>query len=459
MKKVISVVLISSLLAASLFADLKDAFKVESRDGIDYVDVGANVDGHIRDRRFFINFKDLGVLTALFAVKDEEDTAYSVISKYKSPMSLMRHRKVKSGEIPISIVAPEEEDLVLFRIYSQMNLDEILQQIKSYPEEDFEAIFQMLYMISQRVATVSDKRKIMDAFFEHFNLNVLTTETPEKINRAFSDCWIRLRLKSSPLASCFVNYAIEYADYLGGMSNGDDIKNAARHMLQNFIYASQNVLRDTRSDKVPAETQILYYVYSKSLVGIEQGVDVPETWFPRLKEKLGKEHVGIRLAEIQDRILSGELNPEFSVELREIADRNYAIAFPVALDFARRTKMWDDVAYYAYLCLKQDVYGFQKQALKSQNRLPCFDYLDLLLEALSRTDAQAAGTLYEFVAALPPTTRRHFFLFRAERILDGVDYDKALAQKEGRALAEKGFYENEKLEARFRATFEKRLND
>jgi len=49
------------------------------------------------------------------------------------------------------------------------------------------------------------------------------------------------------------------------------------------------------------------------------------------------------------------------------------------------------------------------------------------------------------------------WLVRAERILQGIDYDRNSAEKAGSALAEKGFYENEKLEARFRESFEKRL--
>lgn len=69
----------------------------------------------------------------------------------------------KEGGI-LSVIPADEVDLVLFRIYSKMNVDEILQQIKDYPDEDFNAVFLMLYSISRRVATISDKRKIMDFF-------------------------------------------------------------------------------------------------------------------------------------------------------------------------------------------------------------------------------------------------------------------------------------------------------
>lgn len=458
MKK-ISTILISSLFVVNLFAGLKDELKTENRDGIDFVSVDASTEGHIRDKRFFINFKDAGTLTVLFAVKDEKDTAYSVVTKYKSPMVLMKHQRVKKGEIPISIVPAAEVDLVLFRIYSQMNLDEVLQQIKSYPEDDFNAIFQMLYLISERVATISDKRKIMDFFMEHFNLKVPFNEVRKKTKEVFEKQWITFRIKRSSLSSCFVNYAIEYADYIGGMISVDDTKNVARYMLQNSIYATQSTLDSVESPSVFPEVKILYYIYSKSICGREQGHVVPAANVLELKEKLGKNHLGVRTLEIQDSILTGDLNPKFVEELREIVDQNYAIAFPIALDYARRTKAWEDVAYYAYLCLKHDVYGIQKQFLRNQNRSPYFDYLEFVLEGLSQTDAQAAGTLYEFIAALPITTKQQLWLFRADRILNGINYDKALAQKEGKSMAEQGFYENAKLEARFRESFEKRLKN
>lgn len=69
------------------------------------------------------------------------------------------------------------------------------------------------------------------------------------------------------------------------------------------------------------------------------------------------------------------------------------------------------------------------------------------------------GPIYEFIAALPITTKQQLWLFRADRILNGINYDKALAQKEGKSMAEQGFYENAKLEARFRESFEKRLKN
>jgi len=199
---------------------------------------------------------------------------------------------------------------------------------------------------------------------------------------------------------------------------------------------------------------ILLYIYSQSILGKEQEISVPATRLAELKKELGETHSGIRTAEIQDSILAGDLRPEFAAELREIVDKNYEIALPIAIDYSRKTGAWDDVAYYAYRCLKRDVYGIQKQLDRPS---PYFDYLEFTLEGLAKTDPQAAGTLYEFVLALPKTTKQNLWLVRAERILNGVDYDKTLAKKDGAAMAEKGFYENAKLEARFRETFKKRL--
>lgn len=257
---------------------------------------------------------------------------------------------------------------------------------------------------------------------------------------------------------CLLDCAIEYADWPLGMSTINDLENVEIQMLQNSVYSAPGSLKSAWDNRLlPANLKILYYIYSNSVLGIEQNVKVPETVFPALKKELGETHPGIRTAEIQKSILAGNLRPEFAVELREIIDKNYEMATTIALDYAHKTKAWDDVAYYAYRCLKRDVFGIQKQFFRNEARLTYFDYLEFLLEGLAKTDAQAAGTLYEFIAALPPTTRQKLWLVRAERILNGIDYDKVAAREDGAAMAKKGFYENSKLEVRFRESFETRL--
>jgi len=428
--------------------------EMETRNGIVYKKSG-ELETHVRNGRVFVKLLDDGTTFATFPIANAPETSYALVARYKTPTILL---KMQASDATPSIIPANKVDLILFQIYSQMNVAEILKQIKSYPDEDFNAVFLMLHEIATRVATVSDKRKIIDFFLEKYRLKYDSRRGRQKFETALKDRWFSFNLRRNPLAVCLANYAIEYAGAPLGMTTIDELKNVESQMLQNSVYSAPGSIESTAENKlVPAEIKILYYIYSKSILGKEQGIIVPETRFSALKKELGATHPGILTAKIQDCFLAGELRPEFAADLREIVDQNYEIALPIALDFSRKIKAWDDVAYYAYRCLKRDIYGIQKQFFRSELRAPYFDYLEFTLEGLAKTDAQAAGTLCEFIRALPQTTRQNLWLARAERILDGVDYDKNEAQAAGTAMAQKGFYENEKLEARFRESFEKRL--
>ena len=454
MKFSFAIVLTVVGVASNLFAETAPRIETETRDGIVYKKNG-DIETHVRDDFVFVKIEPEGVTFASFGSDYDKNIGYSVMTRYKSPITFLKMSK--EDGIP-SVIPADEVDLALFRIYSKMNVDEILQQIKDYPEEDFNAVFLMLYSISRRVATISDKRKIMDFFLERNRLKYVPGESGAKVGEALKNCWFSFHIKENPLMVCLLDYAIEYADWPLGMSTINDLENVEIQMLQNSVYSAPGSLKSAWNNSAfPANIKILYYIYSNSVLGIEQNIKVPETVFPALKKELGETHPGIRTAEIQKSILAGDLRPEFAVELREIIDKNYEMANTIALDYARKTGAWNDVAYYAYRCLKRDVFGIQKQFFRNEARLTYFDYLEFLLEGLAKTDAQAAGTLYEFVVALPPTTRQNLWLVRAERILNGIDYDNASAQKDGAAMAKKGFYENAKLEARFRESFETRL--
>jgi len=398
---------------------------------------------------------------AVFHVSGNKTEGYIATSLFGSPVLLMKIEAVEQGDEnanakpAMSILSDEDADLVLYSIYSQINLDDILQKVKdSDDEEKFNSVFGMLYLISEHVATVSDKRKIMDFFMEHFQLKLSPDEIRTKAKSVFDRQWVRFNIDRNPLISCLSLYTIEYTGQLLGIVNNQDLQRAVVHMLQNNIYLAPELRKAAAAPNVPAKLGILLYIYSQSVLGEEQKISVPATRLAELKKELGETHRGIRTAEIQDRILAGDLRPEFAAELREIIDKNYEIALPIAIDYSRKIGAWDDVAYYAYRCLKRDVYGIQKQLDRPS---PYFDYLEFTLEGLAKTDPQAAGTLYEFIRALPKTTKQNLWLVRAERILNGVDYDKDLAKKDGATMAEKGFYENANLEARFHESFEKRL--
>jgi len=60
-------------------------------------------------------------------------------------------------------------------------------------------------------------------------------------------------------------------------------------MLQNSVYfaecSAENALKNKA--KLPADVRILSYIYAKSVVGKEQGINVSETHFEELKKELG----------------------------------------------------------------------------------------------------------------------------------------------------------------------------
>lgn len=425
---------------------------------------------HIRDGRTFVETSG-GVNFAFFEAGDDPTARYAALTQFEAPTAIVRFPFPENPEAGpsgsrlesrvIQSLTAEEADLVLFSIYSRLNLDEVLEQIKAYPRDDFNSSFLMLDMIGKRVATISDKRKIMDFFIDRFQLRQDPCEDRAKVCKCLRDRWDDIRLSRSPLDSCFMSVSIEYADYFFEPKVWDDMKNAISHMFLNAHYFSKPAVEQVLNQKglVSADVEVLYYIYARSRWGQGLGLGLGNANLAYLKNKLGALHPGIRTLEIQDEILAGNLSPEFARELRNLVEKNYVMAFPIALEYARDTKAWDDVAYYAYRCLKNDVYGLQKQTETLLGDRPSryFDYLEFLLEGLAQTDAQAAGTLYEFIAALPPTMKQNMWLIRAERILKGIDYDKALAKKAGSVMAEKGFYENPEQEARCREYFEKRL--
>lgn len=414
-----------------------------------------------RDGRAFAKTSN-GNRLAYFQTKEEEPVLYAVVTRFGSPMVVVRHSLLELGDDFFTALSEEEADLALYSIYSRMNVDEVLQQIKGYPRADFNASFPMLYMIGKRVATVSDKRKIMDFFLDHFRLRQSQYEDRVNVNKRFKNQWDEFRILTSPLDSCFMGVAIEYANYfVNDMKNWVDIKNGVFHMFLNANHVFKGSLESAQKGQVSPECEVCYCIQSRSRWGRDQGLNLGDVRLPHLKETLGTSHPGIRTLEIQDEMTAGNLRPEFAEELRNIVDRNFEMAFPIALEYARQTKAWDDVAYYAYRCLKSNVYGLQQQThtLLGYFHSRYFDYLEFLLEGLVQTDVQAAGTLYEFISALPQTMKQNMWLMRAERILSGISYDKEAAKKAGKELAEKGFYENPKLEARQREYFEKRLKE
>ena len=432
-------VLISVFCAANLFA----AHEIYYRDGLAFEKTSG---GH---------------LLAYFQSDKEAPIGYAVVTAFGSPMTVFKHSMVP-GDMLLSALSEEEADLALFSIYSRMNVDEVLAQIKDYPRDDFNASFPMLYLIGKRVATVSDKRKIMDFFIERFNLRQSQYEDRANVIKRFKNQWDEFCLFKNPLDSCFIGIAIEYANYfVGDMRNWTDVKAGFFQMFLNANYVSKGFIEMLRRGQVLPECEVIYFILARSQWGRDQGLGLGDDRLPHLKETLGASHLGVRTLEIQDEILSGNLRPEFARELRNLVDRNFEMAFPVALEYARHTKEWDDVAYYAYRCLKNNVYGLQQQTdtLSGSDSVSYFDYLEFLLEGLSQTDAQAAGTLYEFISALPQTMKQNMWLMRAERILNGIAYDKDAAKRDGKVLAKKGFYENPELEARCREYFETSLKN
>lgn len=465
-KKLISAILLliglsvansSAEQTATMPATTPSPLNVYTKDGVEYMEANGIV-AYARDGRYFIRNKNTPNVTfALFHLNGNRDFGYAAFSLFPAATGLATIHKGGKGT---SLVPAEKWDSVLFQIYSQINIDEILSQIKNYPEQDFNAVFSMLYLISEHVATITDKRKIMDFFLERFDLKIPPAEMRKRANRAFYMQWQRFYSNKEPLTSCLTNYAVEYADQPPpALTNNLDLQRSSVFMLQNHIYASPDMLKSVDKPNVPADVKISYYIYSKSILGTEVGITVPETRFSDLKKELGDAHPGIRTAEIQASISAGDFRPEFAEELRGIVDKNYDIALTIALEYARKTAAWDDAAYYAYRCLKHDVYGIQKQSLNGPRLSPYFEYLEFLLEGLSKTDPQEAGTVYEFIRALPKNTQQNFWLVHAERILAGIVYDKALAEKAGAEFAKKGFYENAKFEKRFRESLEKRVEN
>ncbi|MBQ8445571.1 MAG: hypothetical protein IJX22_04195 [Opitutales bacterium] len=385
---------------------------------------------------------------------------YAVVTAFGSPMTVVKH-SMAPGDVLLSALSEEEADLALFSIYSRMNVDEVLAQIKDYPSADFNALFPMLYLIGKRVATVSDKRKIMDFFIERFNLRQSQYEERSNVITRFKNQQEEFRLFKSPLDSCLTGVSMEYANYFFEPKNWVDMNNALSRMFLNHRCVSRQAAALAETGKIAPEAEIFYHIFARSRWGQDLGLGIGSDRLPHLKETLGASHLGVRTLEIQDEILEGNLRPEFARELRNIVDRNFEMAFPVALEYARHTKEWDDVAYYAYRCLKNNVYGLQQQTdtLSGSDSVSYFDHLEFLLEGLSQTDAQAAGTLYEFISALPQTMKQNMWLMRAERILNGIAYDKDAAKRDGKVLAKKGFYENPELEARCREYFETSLKN
>ncbi len=412
---------------------------------------------YYRDGRAFEKTSE-GNHLAYFYAERGSPVGYAVVTRFGSPMVVIKHSMV-SGDALLTALSDEEADLALYSIYSRMDVDEVLRQIKDYPKDDFNASFQMLYLIGKRVATVSDKRKIMDFFIDRFRLRQSQYEERANVIKCFKNRWDEFRLFENPLDSCFMGVAIEYANYFFEPKNWADMNNALSRMFLNAHCISRQAVARAGTGRIAPDTEILYYIFARSLWGREQGLGVGDARLQYLKETLGASHPGVRTLEIQDEMLAGNLRPEFAQELRNIVDRNFEMAFPVALEYARQTKAWDDEAYYAYRCLKNNVYGLQQQTatLLGYDSVSYFDHLEFLLEGLAQTDAQAAGTLYAFISALPQTVKQNMWIMRAERILNGITYDKDAAKRDGEALAEKGFYENPKLEARCRECFELRL--
>lgn len=409
---------------------------------------------YYRDGRAFEKTSG-GHLLAYFQADKETPIGYAVVTRFGTPMTVVKHSMV-SGDTLLTALSEEEADLALFSIYSRMNVGEILQQIKDYPRDDFNASFPMLYLIGKRVATISDKRKIMDFFIDRFGLRQSQYEERSNVITRFKNQQEEFRLFKSPLDSCFTGVSMEYANYFFEPKNWVDMNNALSRMFLNDRCVSRQAAALAETGKIAPEAEIFYHIFARSRWGQDLGLGLGNERLPHLKETLGASHLGVRTLEIQDEILEGNLRPEFARELRNIVDRNFEMAFPVALEYARHTKAWDDVAYYAYRCLKNNVYGLQQQTdtLSGSDSVSYFDYLEFLLEGLAQTDAQAAGTLYEFISALPQTMKQNMWLMRAERILNGIPYDKDAAKRDGKSLAEKGFYENPKLEARCREYFE-----
>ena len=412
-----------------------------------------------RDGRSFAKTSE-GNHLAYFQAEVDSPIVYAVVTRFGSPMLVLRH-SLDRGDDFLKMLSEEEADLALFSIYSRMNVGEVLQQIKDYPRDDFNASFLMLYMIGTRVATVSDKRKIMDFFIDRFGLRQSQYEERSNVNKRFKNQWDEFRLFKNPLDSCFMGIAVEYANYFIEPMNWSDMKNMVSHMFLNSDYFSKRSIESLRKGHLDPSVEVLYHIYTRSRWGSDQGLALGDDRLPHLKETLGASHPGVRTLEIQDEIFGGNLRPEFALELRNIVDRNFEMSFPIALEYARQTEAWDDVAYYAYRSLKSDVYGIQRQTetLLAYRSSRYFDYLEFLLEGLSQTDVQAAGTLYEFISALPQTTKQNMWLMRAERILKGIPYNKDAAEREGKALAKKGFYENPELEARCREYFETSLKN
>ena len=145
-----------------------------------------------RDGRSFAKTSE-GNHLAYFQAEVDSPIVYAVVTRFGSPMWVLRH-SLDRGDDFLKMLSEEEADLALFSIYSRMNVGEILQQIKDYPRDDFNASFPMLYLIGKRVATVSDKRKIMDFFIDRFGLRQSQYEERSNVITRFKNQWDEFRL-------------------------------------------------------------------------------------------------------------------------------------------------------------------------------------------------------------------------------------------------------------------------
>lgn len=447
MKKLLSIIFAALVLCAG---NLCAESKVELIKKTDKAEI------YLRDGIKFFNREAIGggnkrINHALFC-ENEDNKSYAIYGLPDfEPLFVTMSLDLDKREAAVASVPFAEQDAALYKIYSQMNVDEILEKLKEFPKTDFVAVYEMLYLISERVATIEDKRKIIDFFMERFELSFPPRERGEA-KAAFEKVWKELCEEKSTLKTCFCRYSFEYAGHLIAILHYGAQKDVIVDMLQNSTHVNPEISKMLWASVSTSEVDLCYKIYRNSLVGKEQNLKDRQPSFQLLERLFGEKHPLIRTAKIQEAMLAGEFCPEFASEMREIVDKNYEIAFPLAIETARKNKDWDDLAYYAYRCLKRDVYGIQKQF--KEDRSSYFDYLEFLLEGLAKSDPQAAGTLFEFVAALPQTDRQDQWLVRAKEVMNGVEYDKNSATNAGKSMAEKGFYQNQKFEERFLKTFQ-----
>ena len=430
MKK-ITVILISIFISVPVFA------KTYSRDGFAFTDMSQG-----------------GRTYAFFSPGADDGNLYGIVGIPRRELHFLEISKAR-GAIRLS---QEEADVRLFEMYEKQSLDGVLKNLETYSEKECDAVLLILCAVADRVATISDKRKIMDFFMDRAMPEF--SECARRGDAAAVDARCRAYYdEGDPLAPYFLKFAAEKADFFSRFTSADDCRSMVSYAMRNTVSLKPAIIESMQDVAFPPQTGILSYVYAQSCNGKAQGMKINEARLLVLTNRLGEFDPAVRLLRLQSQIEEGKSSSEMDAEFKALVDSNFDIAFPVAAEYARKNHRWEDMAYYSYLCLKQDVYGLQKQDFRTGMKSWYFDYLEVLFAGLANTDVQAAGTLYEFVNALPKNMRTEMWLWRAGRFLDGVSYDAASAKTAGARMAEQGYYENAEFEKRFQDSLRERAKE